>query len=105
MSLCLAKAGDKHGLDLRIVDADGREVEDGQVGEIWLRSASCGKGYWGMPERSAETFQATLTSPRTPILDLDGLDPAVPPCFLRTGDEGFIEEDELEGKRQLFVCG
>ncbi|NJP22446.1 MAG: fatty acyl-AMP ligase, partial [Hydrococcus sp. CRU_1_1] len=40
-----------------------------------------GKGYWALPELTAQTFQAYLPNYEKP--------------FLRTGDLGFIEEGEL----------
>lgn len=41
---------------VRIEDVDGREVTDGAVGELLIRSASTAKGYWNMPEESSRTF-------------------------------------------------
>ncbi|MFF9868171.1 fatty acyl-AMP ligase [Streptomyces sp. NPDC013953] len=35
-------------------------LEDGRVGEIWLRGPNVGHGYWGRPEQSEATFRATL---------------------------------------------
>jgi len=32
--------------DIRLVDPDGRDVPDGQTGEIWLRGPSITVGYW-----------------------------------------------------------
>lgn len=62
---------------LRIVDDQGREVEQGAQGEILLGDAlpgSCvGKGYWRMPEKTAQT------------IDEQG--------FFHTGDVGFVDAD------------
>ena len=49
-----------------------------KVGEIWVRSPSKAQGYWGMAEKSAEDFGATLNGRSE--------------TFLRTGDLGFLHE-------------
>jgi long-chain acyl-CoA synthetase len=46
------------GADIIVVDADGRELPRGEIGEIWIRSASVIKGYWKNPKASAESFTA-----------------------------------------------
>lgn len=61
------------------------EVNDGEVGEVWVNSPSVGKGYWNNDEATEETFGASL----------NGGDDR----FLRTGDLGFIDRGEL------FVTG
>ncbi len=64
-----------------IVDPDTcKQVEDGIVGEIWVRGRSVAKGYWNKPELTKQTFGA--------VLDGEG-------GYLRTGDLGFIRENEL----------
>ncbi|HEY9804631.1 MAG TPA: fatty acyl-AMP ligase [Leptolyngbyaceae cyanobacterium] len=71
-------------LDYKIVIADlesGELCADGQVGEIWVSSASVTKGYWNRPQQTQETFEAYLK---------DGSGP-----FLRTGDLGFLHDGEL----------
>ena len=76
----------------RIVIADPETslaCEAGEVGEIWLSGPVVAKGYWNRPEQSAESFAARLA-------DADELSKEV---FLRTGDTGFLHEDEL------FVTG
>jgi long-chain acyl-CoA synthetase len=62
------------GAELRVVDPESFEpVPNGQVGEILIRSPQNMKGYWKMPEATAET-----------ILE-DG--------WLRTGDAGYLDDD------------
>jgi thioester reductase-like protein len=72
---------------VRIVDPEtGQALGEGRIGEIWLDGASKGGGYWNRPELTAETFAARIA----------GDDEHT---YLRTGDLGFLYEDEL------FVCG
>jgi acyl-CoA synthetase (AMP-forming)/AMP-acid ligase II len=74
------------GMELRIVDAEtARPLEEGRIGEIWLRSPSLGSGYFARPEVTAETFEARTA---------DGDGP-----WLRTGDLGFVVGGEL------FIAG
>jgi long-chain acyl-CoA synthetase len=40
------------------VDAQGRELPPGEIGELWIRSASVIKGYWNNPKATAESFTA-----------------------------------------------
>jgi acyl-CoA synthetase (AMP-forming)/AMP-acid ligase II len=58
----------------------------GQVGEIWVAGGSVAQGYWQRPSQTEQTFQAYLAD--------TGEGP-----FLRTGDLGFLENNEL------FVTG
>lgn len=44
-------------IELRIVDAAGQEVPDGEPGELWIRSPSLASGYWNKPAVTAEVFQ------------------------------------------------
>ena len=61
------------GVELRIVDPDTAEdMPDGQVGEVWIRSAQVMKGYWNQPEATAES------------IDEDG--------WFRSGDAGYLED-------------
>jgi long-chain acyl-CoA synthetase len=60
--------------ELKVVDAATlEEVPVGTVGEILVRSAQNMKGYWRMPEATAETI--------------------LPDGFLRTGDAGYLDAD------------
>ena len=62
------------------------ECANDQVGEIWVSSLSIAQGYWNRPQATAETFQNYLKDTK------EG-------PFLRTGDLGFLLNDEL------FVTG
>jgi long-chain acyl-CoA synthetase len=46
------------GAHIIVVDADGRELPRGEIGEIWIHSASVVKGYWNNPKATAESFTA-----------------------------------------------
>jgi 8-amino-7-oxononanoate synthase len=63
-----------------------KRCPDGQVGEIWIRGRSVSCGYWNRPDDNAHTFNARLTDSN------EG-------PFLRTGDLGFLRDD------QLFITG
>ena len=65
-----------------IVDCASREMLGSrQVGEIWIAGPNVATEYWGRQEASMATFQAFTTSGDGP--------------FLRTGDLGFIDGEEL----------
>jgi 4-hydroxybenzoate-CoA ligase len=49
------------GYDLRLVDDEGREVSDGEVGELLVRGDTSAAGYWNQRERSRRTFQGEWT--------------------------------------------
>ncbi len=44
------------GADIVVMDADGRELPRGEIGEIWIRSGSVIKGYWNNLKATAESF-------------------------------------------------
>jgi acyl-CoA synthetase (AMP-forming)/AMP-acid ligase II len=59
--------------EIRIVDADGAELPVGEVGEIVIRCDSLARGYWNMPEQTAEVFRPDgLWSGDLGRLDEDG---------------------------------
>ena len=60
------------GNELRVVDEHTRTVPVGEIGAIQVRGPNVFKGYWRMPEKTAEEFTA------------DG--------FFKTGDVGRIDE-------------
>jgi acyl-CoA synthetase (AMP-forming)/AMP-acid ligase II len=45
-------------VDVRIVDAEGRECGPGETGEVTVRSEFVMRGYWRLPEATAETIRA-----------------------------------------------
>jgi long-chain acyl-CoA synthetase len=61
------------GVEVRLVDEDGHEVETGDPGEVWVRGDNVFAGYWN----DDEATRAALTA--------DG--------WLRTGDVGIRDED------------
>ncbi len=60
------------GVELRIM-ADGREVPQGEIGVIEVRGPNVFKGYWQMPEKTAEELR--------------------PDGWFITGDLGMVDED------------
>ena len=61
------------GVDVRIVDQQGVDVSNGEIGDIQVRGDNVFKGYWRMPAKTAEDLHA------------DG--------FFNTGDKGTLSED------------
>ncbi|MFC8386682.1 long-chain fatty acid--CoA ligase [Nocardia sp. NPDC057272] len=45
------------GVQMRVVDSDGNDVELGEVGEIVIRGHNVMKGYWNRPEATAEAIR------------------------------------------------
>ena len=43
--------------DLRLIDGDGCQVADGEVGEAWVRGPTLFSGYWNAPEANDACFQ------------------------------------------------
>lgn len=44
------------GVEIRVAGEDGDDVRPGEVGEVWIRGDNVFRGYWGMPEKTAESF-------------------------------------------------
>jgi acyl-CoA synthetase (AMP-forming)/AMP-acid ligase II len=61
------------GVEIRIVDEQGRSLPPNTVGEVVTRSDANMVGYWGMEEATANT------------IDAEG--------WLRSGDAGYLDED------------
>jgi 4-hydroxybenzoate-CoA ligase len=49
------------GYELRIVDENGRELPDGEIGELVVRGPSAGEGYWNQRAKSRRTFAGEWT--------------------------------------------
>lgn len=69
-------------LDVKICDADGNIVPDGQRGEIVIKGENVMAGYWKNPVSTANTI-------------IDG--------WLHTGDMGYVQSKKHPGF--LWVCG
>lgn len=61
------------GIEVRVVDGDGEELAADEVGNLQVRGANVFKGYWRMPDKTAEDFTR------------DG--------FFDTGDKATIDDD------------
>lgn len=59
-------------LDLRVVDDSGKELPQGERGELQIRGTSVIRGYWNRPDANAEVF-------------VDG--------WLRTGDVAYLDAE------------
>jgi len=69
---------------LAIVNPETKQqCQPDQIGEIWFSSSSVGLGYWQQPELTVATFQANFKQQPSDQY------------FLRTGDLGFIADQEL----------
>jgi long-chain acyl-CoA synthetase len=92
----LRSAGRPWGdVELRIVDPETcRDLPDGEVGEIWVRSAQNMKGYWRNPEATAECYPEGRGA--------DGLG------WFRTGDAGYLRDGYLyihDRVKDMIVSG
>jgi acyl-CoA synthetase (AMP-forming)/AMP-acid ligase II len=47
---------------IRMLDEDGHEVPDGEVGELYSCSPYAFEGYWNLPEKTAEAFRGDYLS-------------------------------------------
>ena len=79
------------GVELAIVDDEGRPVAAGSVGRVLLRSAAAMRGYWGRgPGRGRRVEELVDAEATSAVLDPDG--------WLTTGDFGRLTP---EGNLQL----
>jgi long-chain acyl-CoA synthetase len=77
------------GVQMRVVDADGAAVATGEPGEIQIKGHNVMKGYWQLPDATAEAISA------------DG--------WFSTGDIGKADEDGcyfiVDRKKDLIIRG
>jgi acyl-CoA synthetase (AMP-forming)/AMP-acid ligase II len=90
------------GVELSIVDDDGRPVASGEVGRVRLRSAAVMRGYWGGPPAGPGADGLVYDTDATrAVLAGDG--------WLTTGDFGFVDDDgclHLVGRaNELYIRG
>lgn len=68
------------GVDLRVVGPDGRDVDEGEVGELWLRGPFIMRGYYRAPELTAGAI--------------------TPEGWFRTGDLG-----RVDARGWIYIAG
>jgi 4-hydroxybenzoate-CoA ligase len=49
------------GYEIKLVDENGKEVADGEMGEMLVRGPSAADGYWNQREKSRATFEGNWT--------------------------------------------
>src|SRR4051812_8812727 len=76
------------GVEMKVVDEDGHEVDQGEVGEIVIKGHNVMKGYWDQPEATKEAME-------------DG--------WFHTGDMAKVDEDGyffiVDRKKELIIRG
>jgi long-chain acyl-CoA synthetase len=76
------------GVQIKIVDDDGKELPRGEIGEIVAKGENISPGYYKNPEATAETFRGG---------------------WLFTGDMGLLDQDNylfiVERKKDLIIRG
>jgi long-chain acyl-CoA synthetase len=76
------------GVEMKVVDDDGQEIQQGEVGEIVIRGHNVMKGYWNREDATAETI-------------VDG--------WLHTGDMATVDEDGyffiVDRKKDMIIRG
>jgi long-chain acyl-CoA synthetase len=76
------------GVEMKVVDEDGNEVAQGDVGEIVIKGPNVMKGYWNNPDATAETIK-------------DG--------WFHSGDMAKVDEDGyffiVDRKKELILRG
>ncbi len=73
------------GVEIEIRNMDGSLVDEGGIGDLWVKSPACMVGYWNNPQATAETL-------------VDG--------WLKTGDRARCDSDGyywFEGRSKLII--
>src|SRR3712207_5444506 len=74
---------------MKVIDAEGNDVPQGEVGEIAIRGHNVMKGYWNRPDATADTMTA------------DG--------WFKTGDMAMMDEDGyffiVDRKKDMIIRG
>ena len=77
------------GVEVRVVDAQGKNLPAGEAGDLQVRGPNVFPGYWQMPDKTREDFTD------------DG--------FFNTGDKGCISQDgyvSIVGRaKDMIICG
>jgi acyl-CoA synthetase (AMP-forming)/AMP-acid ligase II/acyl carrier protein len=72
------------GTQVKVVNSKSNiELNEAEIGEIWISGGSIGSGYWNNEEATLQTFKAKIEGEPEQCL------------YLRTGDLGFIYEGNL----------
>lgn len=91
-------------VEVKIVDKEDREVARGTVGEIVTRGPHVMKGYWGMPEKTAEALRGGwMHTEDGGLMDADGFVSIVDRLkdMIITGGEN-VYSAEVEGAVMSF---
>ncbi len=76
------------GVQMKVIDEDGKEVDQGEVGEIAIQGHNVMKGYWGQAEATEEAI-------------VDG--------WFHTGDMAKVDEDGyffiVDRKKEMIIRG
>jgi malonyl-CoA/methylmalonyl-CoA synthetase len=78
------------GVEIQIVDSDGKSLKNGEVGEVWMRGENVFQGYWQMPDKTTEAF-------------VNG--------WFRSGDLGYVDPNDrgrlylVSRAKELIITG